>query len=303
MAYLKDEIKAGAIIVASLIVLTVFIILIGGRQFFEKFDNYYVMVMNAGDLEAGAQVKLGGVRVGRVLSIRAPEGPGKPVTIEIGIKKGTALYKGTRALITQIGFVGDTYLLLSVDKTSSERLKVGAIIPSDEQVQFTMLMARLEGLSQSVDGLIRDIDRLFSQRNIEGIERLVGNTNKAIASGSSNLDKVASGLKGTTDKLQLVLDEVEKLVRGNKADVSQMIKKAREDLDKAGDMIRTMEQTAKTVDKTSRSVDRAIDLQSQNLDNLLNTMTRTTEDLQDVLQEIKNKPWSILYKGSKGKED
>lgn len=300
---MKEEIKAGIIVIASMIILSGFIILIGGSRFYEKLDGYYVRVMNSAGLETGAQVRLGGVKVGRVLNIKAPDGPGKPVTIEVGIKRGTALYKGTRASITQIGFVGDIYLLLSVDKTTSEKIKTGSVIPSEEQVQFTELMARLNVISQSVDSLIRDIDKLFSTKNLKEIERLFENTNKAVVSGSSSIEKVAFALKGTTDKIEIVLNEIEGLVRDNKGEFSLLIKRAREDLDKAGYMIKSLEETAKTVNRTSRSVDVAVNLQSQNLDNLLNTMTRATEDLQDVLQEIKNKPWSVIYREGKEKEE
>src|SRR5512141_1715455 len=108
---MKEEIKAGITIAVSLVVLSIFVILIGGSQFIDKQDRYYVRVMNAAGLEAGSQVRLGGGRVGRVLSISEPAGPGKPVVIAIGVKQGTPVYQGTRALVTQIGFVGDIYLL------------------------------------------------------------------------------------------------------------------------------------------------------------------------------------------------
>ena len=117
--YLKDEIKAGVIIVSSFVILSVLIILIGGSRLFEKTDTYYTKVMNAAGLEEGAQVNLGGVRVGKVSDIKGPEGPGEPVTIEMAVKRGTSIYTGTKALITQIGFVGDTYLLLTIDHTIS----------------------------------------------------------------------------------------------------------------------------------------------------------------------------------------
>ncbi|MCL4477088.1 MAG: MlaD family protein [Nitrospirae bacterium] len=303
MAYLKEEIKAGVIIVASFLILSGFVILIGGSQVFEKLDFYYVKVMNAAGVDEGAQVKLGGVRVGRVLSITPPTAPGEPVTIKVGIKKGTVLYKGTKASITQVGFVGDIYLLFSIDKTTKEQFKAGDTIPADEQVQFAVLMARLDSISQSVDGLIKDIDMIFSERNIKEIESLLKNANSAIVSGSSNLDKVASALKGTTAKLELALNEVEGLVKDNKAEVSQLIRRAREGVEKAGDMIRTIEAAAKSADATIKTADRAIDRQSQNLDILLNTLNRTTEDLRDALQEIKSKPWSVVYKEGQGKEE
>ncbi|MGC2062791.1 MAG: MlaD family protein [Thermodesulfovibrionales bacterium] len=297
---MKEEIKAGIIIVASLLIMSVFVVLIGGGQFLNKYDKYYVRVQNAAGLETGAQVKLGGVRVGRILGIREPDGPGKPVTIEIGVRQGTPVYKGTKALITQIGFVGDIYLLLTVDQTTNERIKIGEDIPSDATVEFTMMMAKMNTLAESVDGLIKDVDKLFSPQNVHKIENLIVDTNKAIVSGSASLDKVAAGFKSASAKLELVLNELEGLIKSNKGEVSELIKKAREDLEKAGEMIKSLEETSRSVGKTSNSVDKAVVQQSQNLDVLLTTMTRTTEELQELLLEIKNKPWSIIYKEGKG---
>lgn len=301
MAFLKEEIKAGVIVVVSFLLLSSSVILIGGTQFFEKLDNYYVKVMNAAGVEEGAPVKLGGVRIGKVLNIRIPTSPGEPITLTIGVKKGTVLYKGTKASIAQVGFVGDLYLLLSLEKTTSERFKVGDVIPSEEQVQFAVLMARLDSISQSVDGLIKDVNAVFNDKNKHEIEGILKNTNTAIVSGSSNIEKIASALKGTTVKLERVLAEVEDLVGGNKAEVAQLIKRARESIEKAGDMIKEIEGTAKTVDRTMKTADRTIDLQSQNIDTLINNLNRTTEDLRDVLHEVKNKPWSVIYKEDKGK--
>lgn len=290
---MKEEIKAGTILGASLLILTALIIVIGGSSMFEKSDTYYVKVMNTAGLEGGAQVKLGGVRVGRVVAVREPAGPGEPVIIELGIKKGTPIYKGTRAMITQLGFVGDLYLLLAIDKTTDTKLRSGDVIPSEEAVEFALIMSRVEGLTRSVDGLIKDVDKLFSQKNLDGVENLVGNMNKAIVSTSSNLEKVTLALRSTTAKLEIVLSEIEGLVKDNKGEVTQLIRKAREDMEKAGDMISSIEKTAK-------SVDSAVVIQSQNLDALLNTMTETTGELQEVLQELKTKPWSVLYRERKG---
>ncbi|MDA8078272.1 MAG: MlaD family protein [Nitrospiraceae bacterium] len=297
---MKEEIKAGIIIVSSLVVLTLIVVLIGGGRFYEKVDVYVVKVMNSAGLEPGAQVRLGGVRVGKVMDIKGPDGPGKPLTIVLGVKTGTPLYKGTKAMVTQIGFVGDIYLLLAVDKASGERIPPGREIPSEETIGFNEIMARVDSLSRNVDGLVTDVNKLFSPKNIQQVERLVGNTNDAIVKGAASVEKVANSLKATTDKLEVVLNEIEGLVKSNKGDVSLLIKKAHEDLEKAGEMIKSFEATAHSVTKASGSVDRAVEAQSRNLSNLIERMNRTTEDLQDLLQEIKVKPWSILYREQRG---
>lgn len=296
---MKEEVKAGIIIVASFAILSMFIILIGGSSTFEKLDKYYVRVMNAAGLETGAQVRIGGVRVGRVLKIEGPSGPGKPVTIEIGVGKEHPVYKGTRAMIAQVGMVGDIYLLLAVDRTAEGRINPGEDIPFETTGDFAQIMTKMNSLSESVDGLIKDVNKLFSEKNINEFGSLLKNTNHAVVSGSAGINRLAAVLKDTNDKLQGVLNEVEAFVKTNGGDFSQLIKKAKADLEQAGEMIKSFEATAKSVDKTSGAVTGAVNLQSRNLDNLLNTMTRTTADLQEVLQELKVKPWSVIYKEEK----
>lgn len=303
MAYLKEEIKAGLIILSSIIILGGFVVLTGGSSFFEKFDTYYVKVKNSAGLEEGAQVKLGGVRVGRVLQIKAPDVPNGPVLIKIGLKEKTVLYKGTQAMITQVGLVGDIYLLLSVDNTTGGRIKTGEVIPSEEQVQFSALMAKVNDMSRSVDILMKDIGTVFSRKNSENIGKLIEDTDKAVTSGSSNLKQMVLALKASNDKLEHVLSEVEDMMKGNKGEVSQLILKAKEGIGKAGDMMKAIEETASSVGKTTKSVDKTVTQQAQNLENLMTTLQKTTEDMQAILQEIKHKPWSIMYKEKDGKEE
>ncbi len=290
----REEIKAGMIVALFVIILSAFIILIGGTSLFEKTDHYTVKVMNAAGLEVGSQVRLGGVRAGRVTDIRAPAAPAEPVTITVGIKQGTRLYEGTRALITQLGFVGDIYLLLTVGGTNEAVIKPGETIPSVEPVDFGVILTRVETLSVSVNTLVQDINKIFSQRNIEGIEKLVSTTNTAIEASSASINRVADSLTKTTARVDSVLAEVEALVKDNRGEISRLITKAREDLEKAGSMIASFEKTARTVDRT-------VELQSANLDTLLATMTRTAEELEAVIQELKAKPWSVIYKESGGR--
>lgn len=62
-------------------------------------------------------------------------------------------------------------------------------------------------------------------------------------------------------------------------------------------------ETTDTVKETSESIGEAVEFQSENITNLLITLTETTEDLQEFLQEIKNKPWSIIYREGELKDE
>lgn len=303
MAILRDEVKAAIIIAGSLLVLSLLIILIGGTKLFAKYDKYYTKVTNAAGLEVGAQVRLGGVRAGRVLDIVAPEEPGELVTIVIGLNEGTPVYNGTMARISQIGFVGDIYLLLSVSSTGAGRLEPGATLPAVEPVEFSELMAGLDRISVSLDALIRDIDRVFSDNNVKGIEMLVKNTNAAIANASSDIETVSAAIRETTDKMKEVLDEVQVFVRERKGDFREVVKKAQKDLDAAEGMILAIEETARRIGNTTDVVGSAVGRQDRNLDEVLTNLNRTLRDLQDLLQALKLKPWSFIYREEEPKKE
>ena len=303
MALLRDEIKAAMIIAGSVLVLSVLIVLIGGTKLFARHDTYYTKVSNAAGLEVGAQVRLGGVRAGKVIDIVAPLKPGELVTIVIGVNEGTPIYNGTTTHIAQIGFVGDIYLLLSVGSTTAGLIEPGPTLPSVEPVEFAELLQGLDRISGAVEDLIKDIDLMFSEKNLANIESLIANTNTAISNASASLGIVALGLRDTTDKMKDVLHEVEIFVREGRGDLSAVLEKAAHDLDTAEGMILAVEDAAKKIGNATDTVEGTVGRQDKNLDELMGNLTRTLRDLQDVLQALKLKPWSVIHKEKTSKED
>lgn len=325
MAILKDEVKAFLIIVISVVVLSAFVIVIGGTQFFDKYDTYYTKVANAAGLETGAQVRIGGVRAGRVQAITPPSGPGELVTIVLGIKEGTKIYKGTRAVITQVGFVGDIYLLLSVRDTVPGTFKPGDTIPAESPVDYSELLAGVNRITIGLEDLIANVNRIFSDKNVAGVEQLLKNTDKTITSAGRNLDEITWEIKEVAKNLQSVLDEIKgfvqvggedfssltrqakkdfsSLTQQAKKDFSALAQQASRDLEEAEKMITAIKDAANKVGNATDTVESAVDRQSRNLDSLVMSIKRTMRDLQDVLQELKLKPWSIIYKEAPPREN
>lgn len=419
MAYLKEEIKAGVMIAVFVLLLSAIAILLGGVTFFEKFDTYYIKVVNVAGLDSGAQVKLGGVRVGSITEVKIPDAPGEKITVTLGLKEGTPLYQGTTAHISQAGFVGDIFLLLSVKDTSNEKIQVGATIPSVEKVDMSVVLAKVDGIAGSVETLVRDVNKVFSQEAIQDLEEAIKNTSVflkditglakgvkgelsvLIASAQKDLDKAgeaivaikktavatessvkeiketaksfkkltqtsdgvitrqsenltglikvaqkdlekagetiesiknvadsaepsivamgdsAKAIKETATTLTHASKTVDRFLTDESGTLSSLLKTAKEDLEKAGeaivaikkltvaaeasvigigDGVKSVEGAAQSTKKTAQTAERAIQLQSANVTDLLISMTNTSENLQEVLQELKSKPWGILYK-------
>lgn len=296
MPFFKDEIKAGLIITSSFLILSAFVIIIGGSQLFKKSDTYFIKLKNVAGLEEGSQVRLGGLRVGKVFRISAPDKARDPITVTLAIDKGTHLYKGTTAFISQIGFVGDIYLQLSFINASGELIPPGSEIPSEEKIEFASMMTKMESLAHTTENLLKDVNKVFSEKNIKNVELIIEHADKAIVSGSANVEKMLASLKKTSDKLGVVLAEVEDAIKANKGEISATLKKAGETIEQANSMIRAIEQAAKKADT-------AIDIQSQNIDALLGALTKTAGELTEALQELKAKPWSVIYKDTSRQEE
>jgi phospholipid/cholesterol/gamma-HCH transport system substrate-binding protein len=109
--YTKTEIVAGAFVVLGLVVLGYLSISIGGLRLMPR-DDYRVRARfsNVGDLKPRAPVKVAGVTIGRVESIRLADYYGEA---ELAIARKVSLPRDTIASIATAGLLGDAYVALS----------------------------------------------------------------------------------------------------------------------------------------------------------------------------------------------
>ena len=109
--YTRAEIVAGLFVLLGLALLGYMSISIGGFRFRPR-NAYHVRARfsNIGDLKPHAPVKIAGVTVGRVESIRLAEFVGE---VDLGLGRAVRLPKDTIASITTAGLLGDAYVSLS----------------------------------------------------------------------------------------------------------------------------------------------------------------------------------------------
>ncbi|MBF0554181.1 MAG: MCE family protein [Nitrospirae bacterium] len=295
-SYIKDEIKAGVVVVTTLLVISVFVILVGGGLFRGKYDIYYVKLKDVAGIDVGSQVRLGGMRVGKITNIIIPDTAKDPLTIVLGINKGTKFYKGTKAMISQIGFVGEIYMGLSLGDIAESKIEPGSTIPSEETVGFGDLLIKLAKATESLNKLLKDVDAMFGKQNQKQVEDLLANTNKAVITVNAEIQNVSHSLTKTFAKMDGVLKELNELLKDNKGEVATLLKTVTQEVRKIGTLVEAFEKIAGSLTKTSNSVNNLVDDQSQNLTEVMKNITTTLEDLQGALQEIKSKPWSFLYK-------
>ena len=133
---------------AGLLVLAVFMVVLGGNWFWEKYDSFDIRFRSVKDLNTGRPVKYAGLDVGRVEAIVLDPKDPRFIRVRIGVHRDFPLYKGTVARIAQKGLVGDYYVLLEIRGEPGERLAPLSDIPAVS----TMLAGRsVSGHSDLID--------------------------------------------------------------------------------------------------------------------------------------------------------
>jgi phospholipid/cholesterol/gamma-HCH transport system substrate-binding protein len=109
--YTKNEIVAGAFVVLGLAVVGYLSISIGGLTLLQpKAYRVLARFSNVGDLKGRAPVKLAGVTVGKVKTIRLADYFGEA---ELEIDRKVVLPKDTIASISSAGLLGESFISLS----------------------------------------------------------------------------------------------------------------------------------------------------------------------------------------------
>jgi phospholipid/cholesterol/gamma-HCH transport system substrate-binding protein len=138
--YTRAEIGAGVFVILGLVTLGYLSISVGGLRLAPR-HAYHVRARfsNIGDLKAHAPVKIAGVTVGRVESIRLAEFVGE---VELGIGRSVRLPKDTIASISTAGLLGDAYVSLSPGGSNAELKEGDRISQTEPALNMSDLVGR-----------------------------------------------------------------------------------------------------------------------------------------------------------------
>jgi len=296
---------AGGVLVATVFVLS--------GAFGSSGASYRAYFPFAGGLEPGASVRYaGGPKVGHVEKLQLD--PKDPTRIEItfSVRSGFPVKTDSHVRIMALSLLGDNHLEIVPGSENAGLATAGMILPSDPYADFNSLTSKinelapqlqqlLKTLNDSAAGLKVTVDRvndLVSDENRASLAGTLAETRAMIAenrgpvkSAVQNLN-TASQTLGTllqdlrNDSLQAkeMLDHVDSLMGENRADVRQAVIDLRKSL-------------ANVTEVTER-LDRTIDVNSENIDDLLENLRHVSQNLKDFTNTIKTRPYTLIRSSS-----
>jgi phospholipid/cholesterol/gamma-HCH transport system substrate-binding protein len=152
-------VRLGIFIVVTLGVLASGIFIIGSKQYL--FRSTYRLKSQFTDvvgLDAGGDVRVGGVHVGTVRSIVLPEKPGGKVTVVMDIDHKTheIIKKDSVASIETEGLLGNQYMAISFGTEGAGDVKDGDMLASHPPLEMSDLLVKMSGIMDSSQQAIQN---------------------------------------------------------------------------------------------------------------------------------------------------
>jgi outer membrane protein OmpA-like peptidoglycan-associated protein len=196
--------RLGAFIVATLAILVAGIFVIGGKQYL--FSPTYQLKAQFDDvvgLDAGGDVRVGGVHVGTVHDILLPHKPGDKVMIVMDLGKSThqIIKQDSVASIETEGLLGNQYLAISFGSPKAGGVWDGDTIASRPPLEMSDLLNKMSGILDSSQQAIRNATQATA--NLDSISAKIDRgqgTAGALVNDKqlySNLEQTSTAMRDT----------------------------------------------------------------------------------------------------------
>src|SRR5271169_413946 len=159
---MSRAVRLGAFIVTTLAILVVGVFIIGGKQYlFSSTYQLKAQFDNVVGLDAGGDVRVGGVHSGTVRNIVLPHKPGEKVTVIMDLGKSTheIIKQDSVATIETEGLLGNQFLAISFGSAGTADVRDGDIITSQPPLEMADLLQKTSGILDTSQQAIENATR------------------------------------------------------------------------------------------------------------------------------------------------
>jgi phospholipid/cholesterol/gamma-HCH transport system substrate-binding protein len=159
--FTKTEVLAGALVIASMTVFVAFVIVIQGIRPPQETRVYYAAFTNTIGLDAGADVRFGGVKVGRVAEIIPHPDDRALVRVAMNVAPATPVNAESVATIEQISLTSAKHLDISTGAADAPLLENNGMMQAITKSGGLVDIPDLSGVLGSGEGLLGDVREML----------------------------------------------------------------------------------------------------------------------------------------------
>jgi phospholipid/cholesterol/gamma-HCH transport system substrate-binding protein len=156
---MSRAVRLGAFIVTTLAILVTGVFIIGGKQYlFSSTYQLKAQFDNVVGLDAGGDVRVGGVHSGTVRNIVLPHKPGERVTVIVDLGKSTheIIKRDSVATIETEGLLGNQFVAISFGSAGSGDVRDGDTLASEAPLEMADLFQKTSDILDSSQQAIKN---------------------------------------------------------------------------------------------------------------------------------------------------
>ena len=294
------------LVAAAVLIATVFVL---SGAFAGSASSYRANFSFAGGLEPGATVRYaGGPNVGRVEKLQLDPKDASRIEITFSVKSGLPVKTDSRVKIMSLSPLGENHLEIVPGSDKAALAATGSILPSDSYVDFNALTTKINDLAPQAQLLLKTLnDRATELKvTVDRINDLMGDQNRAnlagtlaetrgmitenrapvkatvqhLNSATEKLEPLLQDLRKTSAQANETLSHVDSLIGENRADVRQAVVELRKSLT--------------TITGLTGKLDQTLDVNSENIDELLENLRHVSQNLKEFTNTIKTRPYTLI---------
>src|ERR1700676_1427047 len=271
--------------------------------------TYHTFFPFAGGLESGAQVRYsGGPKVGRVERLRID--PQNPARIEIifSVQSELPVKTDSHVKIMSMSPLGDNHLEVLPGTPKAAAAPDGSSLASDTYVDFNALTQQINDIAPHAKELLQTLnDRATELKvTVERVNDLLNPQNRAnlsatlahtrgmieedrplvrsslqhVNSLTEKLEPLLADFRKTSEEANKAIDHIDSLIGENRTDIRQAVAELRRTLTNMTDLTAHLNQT--------------LDVNSENIDELLDNFRHVSENLKEFTATIKSRPYTLI---------
>jgi len=158
--------RLGLFLLTALAVLVAAIFVIGNQQrLFSRSYRLRAQFPNVSGLLAGAEVRVGGVRMGTVEAIQLPARPTDQVLVTMSLDRETAalVKRDSLAAIETEGLLGSKYMAVSFGSPDADRVRDWDQIASEPPLDVSGLLKKTTDLMDTTQHVMKNLDTVAGQ--------------------------------------------------------------------------------------------------------------------------------------------
>ena len=295
------ETKVGIFVVAALTVLAATVYGVHTTRTVRGQVRFKTYLRDAGGLEADTSVLFGGIKAGRITTVRPDTDDPTRIEIAFEVKAGTPLNRQSTARVATVSLMGSPALLITTGSNAAPRLSPGDVVPSEEGVNPSDLTRRVAVVVDNANTVLLDLHREIPEIAAQVHAVLANVTTLTGAENQQQVRAVLAGIRTLVNDTDAVILSAKPLMANvdqTVSNVSRTFDSVRGTVDEArAPLIADLKALHDTLEDARSAIGSVHGLVENNADDVAETiraLRTTAENLQTMSEQLKARPWNLI---------